>query len=194
MAAFDQMPDGSHGAGVVVGGQRRNMGAGNVANDQHNRHAARNEWRKIGRFRAARRRDNQPGNAVFAHRGHHFALPLDLFTRVGEKLNEAGRLHDGIDADRQFRKEAVGQIVDDDADDLGLRLAKIGGAAVIDIAEIADGGIYLGARRLVDQRTALENERHGRLRHAGGARNIDDRYPLLDHSILPNFLARFSLS
>jgi hypothetical protein len=60
---------------------------------------------------------------MFAHRGNDLALAIDAFAGVREELNEAGRLHDRIDADGKLGKEAVGQIVDDYADDFRRALA-----------------------------------------------------------------------
>lgn len=42
---------------------------------------------------------------MLAHRGNHFALPVDAFAGIGKKLNIAGRLHDRVNADGKFRKK-----------------------------------------------------------------------------------------
>ena len=77
-----------------------------------------------------------------------------IFGGVGDERHDAGRLEDPLDADREFGEEGVGEVVDDHADDVGLRLAQIGGAAVVDVAEILDrlahlaGGLAAGSAPL----------------------------------------------
>ena len=124
---------------------------------------------------------------MLAHRGDDLALAIDAFGSIRKELHVAGGLHDDIDADRKLGKEAVGQIIDDDTDNLrlGIGLAQIGSTTIVDIAEIANDSVDLGAGRLVDQWACLQHERHGRLRHAGGMRNIDHCHPFFTHIFLP---------
>lgn len=184
MATLDQVAHGGNGAGVIVRSQRGYTGAGNVAHDEHDRNAGGNERREIRGFRSARRGYDEPRHPVLAHRSDDLALAVELLARIREELHETGRLHDLIDADREFRKEAVREIVDDDADDLRSRLAQIGGAAIIHIAELTDHCIDLRPRRFIDERTCLQHKRHGRLRHAGGARDVDNRHRSFPMNIL----------
>ncbi len=169
-------------AGMVVGGKAGDLGADDVAHHGDDGNAARGKRLQVRRLGAAGGREDEAGNAVLAHRGDDLALAVDAFGGVRQELHVAGRLHDHVHADGKLGEEGVGEVVDDDADDpRGRRLAQVRRAAVVDIAELADDRVHLRPRRLVDERACLQDERDGRLRHAGGARNIDDGHPALVH-------------
>ena len=178
-----QMLDRRHHARPVVGDDGRDFGAGQVPNDDHHGNSSRDERLEVGGIGGAGRRDDETGNAVLTHRGDNLTLPVDALAGVRQELHEAGRLDDHIDADRQLGKEAVRQVVHNNADNLrfGTGLAKIGCAAIIDIAEFAHHGIDLGARPLIDQRGALQHQRHRRLGNAGGLCDVNDGHPRFCH-------------
>ena len=102
--------------------------------------------RKASGDRAARRRHDEAGDALLHQRLQHLVLAHRILGGVGDERHDAGRLEDALDADRQLRIEGVGQVVDDHADDVGLRLAQIGGAAIVDVADIVDGLAHLARR------------------------------------------------
>src|SRR5439155_4846975 len=96
----------------------------------------------------------------------------------------AGHLQYGLDTDRELREERVREIVEHDADDLGIRIAQIGGAAVVDVAEPTHDLQHMTAGLLLDAAAAGEDERDCRFRDAGSVRDIDDRYRLLGRAPL----------
>src|SRR6185312_8123814 len=87
----------------------------------------------------------------------------------------AGRLEDTLDADSHLGEKRVGQIVDDHADDVGMRLAQIGGTPVVDIADVIDRLAHLARRFRPDQPATLKHERYRRLGHPRLAGNVEDR-------------------
>ena len=103
---------------------------------------------------------------------------------MSQELHVARRLDHHIHTDSKLGKETVGEIIDDDADDLRLRLPQVGGAAIIDIAKIADQRIDLFAGFFIDERATLQDQRDSGFRHAGGVRNI--------HNAGPGFVQRKS--
>ena len=124
---------------------------------------------------AAGGRDDEAGNALLHHRLQHLLLADRIFGGVGDEGNDTGRLEDALHADGELGEEGVRQVVDDHADDVGMRLAQIGGAAVVDIADILDRLADFCRRLGADQAAALEDQRNCRLRHAGFAGDVEDR-------------------
>jgi hypothetical protein len=123
---------------IIVGRDHRDAAVRQPAHGEDHRHASRLKTAEGARRGAARRRHDQPGDALFHQRLQDFFLAHRIFRRVGDEGHDAGRLEDALHADRQFGEKRVGEIVDDHADNVGVRLAQIGSAAVVDIADILD--------------------------------------------------------
>ena len=104
---------------------------------------------------AASRRDDQAGDALLQHGFQHLLLPHRAFRRIGDEGHDAGGLEGALHADRQFRIEGVSEVVHHHADDVGIRFAKIGGAAVVDVARLLDRLAHLAGGVGADQAAAL---------------------------------------
>ena len=175
MSLADQMSGGEIGAAMIVGRDHRDAAFRQAAHGEDHRNARRLQAPEGARRRAARRRDDEAGDALLHQRLQHFFLAHRILRRVGDEGHDAGRLEDALHADRQFGEKGIGEIVDDHADDVGMGLAQIGGAAVVDIADILDRLADLARGFRPDQPAALEHERYRRFGHAGFAGNVEDR-------------------
>ena len=175
MALADQMSSGKIGAAMIVGRDHRDAAFRQAAHGEDDRHARRLQPPERARRGAARRRDDEAGDALLHQRFQHLFLAHRIFRRVGDEGHDAGRLEDALHADRQFGEKGIGEIVDDHADDVGMGLAQIGGAAVVDIADILDRLAHLDRGFRPDQPAALQHERHRRFGHARLAGNVEDR-------------------
>ena len=134
---------------------------------------------------------------MFPQRAQNMALSLMIFIRVGEDRHETQPIKRILDADGEFGEERVGQIADDHADKVGGRRAKTGGAAIVDITETLHRLFDALPRFALHEGGVAQDQRHGRLRHASGARDIDHRgrpardgFPLHQRSSPPETMAQ----
>src|ERR1700722_15636278 len=125
------------------------------------------------------------------------ALSFMVFIRIGEDRHETQPIKRILDADGEFGEERVGQIADDHADKVGGRRAKTGGAAIVDITETLHRLFDALPRFALHEGGVAQDQRHGRLRHASGARDIDHRgrpardgFPLHQRSSPPETMAQ----
>ncbi len=71
----------------------------------------------------------------------HLALPIDVLAGIGEEVHEAGRLHDLSMPTASSAKKGLVRSLTTMPTILEAPSAQIGGAAVIDVAELADRGL-----------------------------------------------------
>ena len=105
-------------------------------------------------------------------------LPHDALGGVGHEGDVAGHLQRGSRRRSRTPRRRVQEIVEDEADDVRLRVAQVGSAAVVDIAELVACLLDMLARLGLDAAAAGQDERDRRFRDAGGIRDIDDRHPV----------------
>ena len=160
---------------MIVRRNHRDTAFRQAAHGEYDRHARHFQPSERGRRCAARGRDDEAGDALFHKRFQNLFLAYRVLRRVGDEGHDSGRLEDTLHADRQFGEERIGEVVDDHADDIGMGLAQIGGAAVVDVADILDRLAHLDRGLRPDQPAALEHERHCRFGHAGLAGDVEDR-------------------
>ncbi len=98
--------------------------------------AASSAGRRRARCRAPARRSARP--CLLHQRLQHLSWRTGLSAVLAMNCTMPADWNTRSIADGQFGKEAVGQIVDDHADDLRLRLAQIGRAAIVDVADVLD--------------------------------------------------------
>ena len=125
--------------------------SGNRRHDQARRNAwqatDRNQQRDIGGFRpfemlGARiegRTKNDAAGSMLAHQSHHLILTPNAFRGVRHERNVARHLQHLFDADCEFSKEGIRKVVENETNDTGLRVAQVGGPAVVDVTETPHG-------------------------------------------------------
>lgn len=160
---------------MVVGRDYRDAALRQPAHGEDHRDARRFQATEGIRPGATRRRHDEAGDILLHQRFQHLFLAHRIFGRVGDERHDARRLENAFHADRELREEGIGQIVDDHADDVGMSLAQVGGAAVVDITDILDRLADPVRRFRPDQPAALKHQRHGRLGYAGLAGDVQNR-------------------
>ena len=175
VALADEVRGCQRSTAMVVGRDRRNAAVGQAPHDEYDRNVGRLDHAERVGGGAVRGRDDQAGDALLHQRFQHFLLPHRVFGGVGDEGNDAGRLEHALDADRHFGEERVGQVVDDHADDVGMGLAQIGGAAVVDVADVLDRLAHPDHRFGANKPAALKDERYRRFGHARLAGNVEYR-------------------
>ncbi len=114
------------------------------------------------------------GGVLLSHRVHQLGLQFEVLAGVGHQRDVAGLDKPSLDADQHFGEEGIHQIVDDDADHVARLAAHVGSAPVVDVADLRGDLANLRRRRLLDQRTAVEDQRDGGLRNARGTCHVVD--------------------
>ena len=148
---------------------------------------------QLARRRPHRGREHKPRRPMLAHRADHLLLPNCAFRGVGEKGDIGAALARLLYADRELDIEGVRQVVDDHADDAGLRAPQSRSAPMINVAKLGHCVGDALAGRLRDERASAENERNSRLGYARPAGDIDDCRAPLNNAYLPaGFFVHFA--
>ncbi len=99
-----------------------------------------------------------PGDALFLHQPDRLRLADRALSRVGDERDVTCRLQHALASHRQFGKERVGEVVDDQANDVRARPAQIGSAAVVDVTQRAGGFCHPAAGLGPDQTASLQGQ------------------------------------
>ena len=165
-----QQPLGGHACTQhIVGHDCAQPSARQPAHDLDDRHVPIGHGRRLSGVGAHGRAEDEAGRAMLAHGLHDPPLACRVLVCVGHQRDIASGLKRLFQADRQLREEGVGEVVDDHGDHIAGSATKIGGVAVIDVAETVDRVLDPTAGLALDERAVTQHQRDSRSRHAGGA-------------------------
>ena len=162
MAEPDQVVGCQPYAISVVAAKHRHIRALHRTRDEHGRQAVVLGKRDVRRRSADRRRHDYAIGTELQQRVDEIALLFEFVIMVGEDEGLPRAIQFVLDRLQDFGEERVHDVVHDNADDARARRAQRSGAAIVDVTDLA--GVFLDplARRVCDQRTVAERQRHGR--------------------------------
>ena len=171
----EEMLGGQPPAQAMVGGDARQPArAGGIGVEEHDRHRHTGQPLRVPAGRA-RRRDDEPVHAALEEEVEVGELALRVIGRVPEHDAIAAGVRLVLDGADDEREERIGDVRHQQAERPGLATLQRAGDGGRGVVELADRGEDALAGRGPRDGGAGHDARHGRGRHPGTARDVDDR-------------------
>src|SRR5499426_598799 len=187
----DQMFDGLVSALPVIGGDAVNMRVIERAPDEHHRQVALGQpQQKIVAGLRLPRGDDDAVGAVVEERTQRRLFALNAALAGADERRIAAREQRLLNPPDEFRRERVGDVRQQYADDVRALALQAAGQPVRVVVQFIDRPLDLLPRIAADVAALVDDARDGHRRHTGPARDVHDgRPPLL---LSPRFYRVFS--